>query len=380
MKRERNVWLLGLVSFINDTSSKLIAPLLPLFITSLGGGGIALGLISGFSEAIAAIFKMLSGYWSDKLKKRKPFVLYGYLLSAFAKLGLAFSTAWSSVFVLKSTERLGKGLRSASRDALLASSTKKEKRGKYFGIHRAFDSGGSVLGSILALILFWVLGMSFKNLFIIAGLLGIFSVTPLFFAKEKKEVKEKKKFEFSWKNLNFELKFFFIISGLFALANFSYMFFVLRVQDFFTGSLLIGGPLIFYIVYQIAYTAFSIPVGILSDKIGRRIILMFGYGLFALICLGFVYFQQFWIFIILFVLYGLMYALVNSTERAYVSDLADPNVRGTALGTYYLFTSLAVLPGGLIAGWLWDLDKAYTFGFGAVLGIIVLAMFMFVKK
>ncbi|MBU1111168.1 MAG: MFS transporter [archaeon] len=376
MKKEKNVLLLGLVSFINDTSSKIIEPLLPLFIASLGGGGIAIGLISGLSESVAAIFKMLSGYWGDKLQKRKGFVFGGYLTSALAKFGLAFSTVWGLVLALKSVERLGKGLRSAPRDAILASSVDKEKRGKYFGIHRAFDSGGSVLGSLLALLLFWYLGMSFKMLFIIAGILGIFSVLPVLFVKEKKVVPEQKfSFKVGWKEMNKELKWFFIISAMFALANFSYMFFVLRVQDFFTGSLLVGGPLLFYIIYQVSYTVMAVPAGFLSDRIGRRKVLMLGYGSFILVCLGFIFFDKFWHFIIMFLLYGLMYALVNSTERAYVSDLAPRNIRGTALGTYYLFTSLAVLPGGLIAGLLWDLSKIYTFSYGIALGVIVLFLF-----
>lgn len=381
MKKEKNVLLLGLVSLINDTSSKILAPLLPLFIASLGGGGMAIGLVSGVSEAVAALFKMISGYWSDKLRKRRGFVFCGYLTSALAKIGIAFSALWGHVLVLKSVDRLGKGLRAASRDAILAGSVKKNKRGRYFGIHRAFDSGGAILGSILALVLFWHLGMSFKSLFILAGVIGLFSVLPIFFVKEKK-VKQKENVEFKirWKDASRELKVFFIVATLFALGNFSYMFFMLKVQDFFSDSLFIAGPLIFYIIYQISYSSLSVPAGILGDGIGRKNVLLFGYGLFVLICVGFMFSEKFWHFIILFLLYGLMYAFVNATERAYVSDLALEKVRGTALGTYYMFTSLSVLPGGLIAGLLWDVNKIFTFGFGAVTGLIVVILFMLIRR
>ncbi|PIZ50751.1 MFS transporter [Candidatus Woesearchaeota archaeon CG_4_10_14_0_2_um_filter_33_13] len=378
--KKRNVWLLGLVSLINDTSSKLIEPLLPLFIVSLGGGGTALGLISGVSDSVAALFEMLSGYWSDKIKKQKVFVTGGYLTSAISKLGLAFSTGWGYILGLKSIERIGKGIRAAPRDALLASSTKKSVRGRYFGIHRAFDSGGSVLGSILALILFWGLGLNFETLFIVAGLLGIFSITPLFFVKEKKATTTKKIFKLKWHGVDKRLKWFFVTSGLFSLANFSYMFFVLKVQDFLTGSLFIAGPLMLYILYQISYTAFSVPAGILSDKLGRKNMLIIGYALFVLVCIGFMFLNNLILSIVLFILYGIMYAFVNATERAYVSDLSSEKMRGTALGTYYLFTSLALLPGGVISGLLWNLNKTYTFLFGAGVALITLILFTVVSR
>jgi len=380
MKREINVWLLSLVSLLNDISSKIVFPLLPLFIVSLGGGGIVIGLVSGLSEAIAASFTMLSGYWSDKWKKRKVFVVVGYIISTVSRFGLAFSKLVGQILIFRSVERLGKGIREAPRDALLASAVKKRKRGKYFGIHRAFDSGGAIIGSILALVFFWFWGWEFKELFMLAGVIGLFSLLPLILVKERKEIKKKLNLKVGWKQLNKQLKWFFFISGLFALGNFSYMFFVLKVQDFMTGSLIIGGPIIFYIIYELAYTLFSVPAGILSDKIGRGKVLMLGYGMFVFVCLGFMFLSSIWQFVILFVLYGLMYAFVNATERAYISDLSSEEIRGTALGTYYLFTSLAVLPGGLMAGLLWDANKNLTFGYGLVIALLVVGMFWLHRK
>lgn len=364
-----NVVLLGLVSFINDTSSKIILPVLPLFIKELGGGGIAVGVISGVSDSIASLFNMFAGYWSDRAGKRKVFVFSGYFVSAIAKLLFAFASLWPHVLILRIVERLGKGVRSAPRDALLASSTQKNKRGRGFGLHRAMDSGGAVLGTLVAFGLFWYLGMGFSQIFLIAGITGFFSLAPLFFVKESDRPAQPKNYRFNLQQLSPELKKFILVAFLFALANFSYMFFVLQSQSAFEGKLSIGIPILLYALYNLIYTLFAIPAGILSDHIGRRNVLLSGYGLFALVSVGFIFAESLLVYLLLFALYGLNYALVNANERAYVSDLAKESTRGVALGSYHMATSVAALPAGLIAGLLWDIDPAYTFGFGALTAI-----------
>jgi MFS family permease len=373
--KKKNIYLLGLVSFINDTASDIILPILPLFIKEIGGAGLAVGLISGLGESVASLFKMLSGYWSDKLGKRKPFVFFGYFIASIAKFLFAFAGNWHQVLVLKVTERFGKGLRAAPRDAILATSTEIDGRGRGFGIHRAMDSGGAVMGSILAFVFFWFFGLEFTTIFMIAGVIAFFSLIPLVFVKEKDRKRKTTTLGVGLKGLSQPLKIFMIIAALFALGNFSYMFFVLKSETYFGGKLAIGIPLLLYILYNASYTIFAIPSGILSDRIGRRYVLLAGYALFGLVCVGFVFADSLPLLIILFVLFGLNYALVNANERAFVSDLAGEDIRGTALGTFHMLTSMAALPAGLIAGFLWDIDVNYAFIYGSVISVLVVVLF-----
>jgi len=371
-----NIILLGLVSFINDISSKMILPILPLYIKQVGGAGLAIGLISGLGESVASLFKMLSGYVSDRTGKRKPFVFGGYFASAVGKLLFAVASTWPLVLIFKILERFGKGTRSAPTDALIAASAKKNHRGRGFGIHRMFDSGGAVLGSVLAFVLFWWLGFGFVSIFLAAGILAFFSLIPLIFVKEKRTEPVSYKLSVSFSKLSGRLKFFILIATLFALGNFSYMFFVLRTQEFFTAKLAIGIPILMYIIYNFFYTLFAVPAGMLSDRIGREKVLLMGYALFGIVCLGFMFFDTIIAFVILFFLYGLNYALVNATQRAFVSDLSKKRIRGTALGTFHMMISIAALPAGLVAGGIWDINPVYTFGYGFGIAVLVVLLFL----
>ncbi|MGA7800117.1 MAG: MFS transporter [Gammaproteobacteria bacterium] len=363
-----NIVLLGLVSFINDTSSKIILPLLPLLITQLGGGGFIVGMISGVSDSVASVLKLYSGHLSDRTRYRKGFLFVGYLVSSAAKLLFAFAASWPQVLGLRVAERFGKGVRSAPRDALLAASTSQAGRGRGFGIHRAMDSAGAVLGTGIAFVMYWNLNLRFEHIFMVAGGIGFLSLVPLLFVREpQRDRSTAAPAAMAFKHLSPRLRRFTVVAFLFALANFSYMFFVLRSESAFSGKLAVGVPIALYGLYNLSFTLFALPAGILSDRIGRRNVLLIGYGVFALVCIGFMGAHSLGAFTILFVLFGLSYALVEATERAYVSDLADPGRRGTALGTYHMATSIAALPSGLLAGALWDLHPAYTFLYGAVL-------------
>jgi MFS family permease len=371
----RNVLLLGAVSFINDTASKIIIPLLPLFIAQQGGTGLAIGLIAGFSESIASLTKLIAGHWSDRLQRRKPFVFGGYLLSSLAKLLLAFSVSWPQTLALRVAERLGKGARSAPRDALLAAATKKNNRGRGFGLHRAMDSGGALFGTLLVLALYWFLDLGFQTIFLIAGMISFASLLPLFWVREQRSNK-RLAIPLHWRRLPPTLKRFLGIAFVYALANFSYMFFILRAEGAFDGRLAVAIPLLLYALYQLSFTLFAFPAGVLSDRIGRRRVLLAGYGLFTLLCLGFIFAGTLLPLLGLFLLYGLNYALVEATERALVADLAPETERGTALGAYHMATSLAALPAGLLAGLLWDLNPLYTFSAGALLSLTASAMLL----
>ena len=370
-----NILLLGIVSFLNDLSSEMIMPILPMFITALGGTGLIVGLIGGLRDSISSILKVFAGYWSDKSGKRKIFVSSGYLTSAFFKLFLAFSKIWQHVLVFASLERIGKGLRTAARDAIIADSMPKE-RGKGFGIHRAMDTSGAVAGSIVVFLLFWFLGFNFKSIILIAAILAFLSLIPLYFVEERKRESQDINLKIGLKNLSRPLKLFVLVSGMFALANFSYMFFILRAQEFFTGKLSVGIPILLYIFFNIFYAVFAVPFGRLSDKIGRKKVIAFGYLLFSLTSLGFAFFNSLTAFIILFALYGIVYAIVDSNQRAYVSDLSSEELRATALGTFHTTIGLTALPASLIAGFLWQINPSIAFIYGAVISIISVVLFI----
>lgn len=372
---QSNVILLGLVSFINDTASKIIIPLLPLFITEQGGTGIAIGLIAGLSDSIASLSKLFAGYWSDRYARRKAFVIVGYTISSLSKLLLAFSVSWPQTLTLRIGERIGKGIRSAPRDALLASATRRNVRGKGFGIHRAMDSGGALFGTLLVLALYWFLQLEFHSIFLIAGIISFVSLVPLLWVRETRG-KINHQLQLHLRGLPSTLKHFMLIAFIYSLANFSYMFFILQAEDAFEGRLAVAIPLLLYALFQLSSTLFAIPAGILSDRIGRQRVLLIGYGLFTLLCLGFLFAESLWPLLLLFLLYGLNFAFVEATERAYVADLTGEEERGTALGAYHMATSLAALPAGVLAGVLWDIDPLYTFVLGALLSLTAL-LFLF---
>src|SRR3989338_4680292 len=255
-----DVVLLGIVSFIADVSSEIIAPILPLFIASLGGCSVAIGLIGGLRDSIASVLNAVSGYWSDKVKKRKAFVVSGYLTSAIFKGFLALSNAWQHVVLFVSLERLGKGLRGAPRDAIISESMP-ENKGLAFGFHRALDTAGAIAGSVLALILFWSFGFGFKQIIIIAAALAFASLIPLYFVKEGKKTEKADAFKISLKELPTRLKIFILVAAVFAFANFNYMFFILKAQEAFAGKLSIAVPIFLYVLFNIFYALSSIPFG-----------------------------------------------------------------------------------------------------------------------
>ncbi len=365
-KTGKNILLLGFVSLLNDISSEIIQPILPIFIASLGGGSMAVGLIGGISDGLPSLLKVLAGYWSDRLGKRKPLVVAGYALSAVGKLFLPAATTWQQVFLLKTLERSGKGVRSAPRDAMISESADEGRRGRGFGLHRAMDSTGAVIGSILAYLL-WQGGMSYSSIFMVAGVLSVVALLPFYkvlesFRAPSCDVRLK------LSDLSPQLRRFLLIACLFASGNFSYMFFILRAQGLFSGAEAVAAPLLLYALFNLVYALMAMPAGIWSDRVGRRRVLALGYALFALTALGFAFVSDLAGLIILFGLYGLVYALVDGSERAYVSDLSSASLRGSSLGLYYGAIGLAAIFSSLLAGALWawwGAEATFIFGAGA---------------
>jgi MFS family permease len=372
----RNVILLSVVSFLNDLSSEMIMPILPMFLQSLGASGQLIGLVGGLRDSFSSILKVACGYWSDKTGKRKVFVYWGYAVSTVFKLLLAFSKMWPSAVVFASLERTGKGLRTAARDAIIADSAT-AKRGKGFGIHRGLDTIGAVLGSATAFVLLWFGGFQFPAIIFIAGIIGIASLPPLRFVREPEIQKQNVRLKIGLATLPRPLKLFILVAGIFALGNFSYMFFVMRTQHLFTGRLSTAAPVLLYVLFNIFYSALAIPLGSLSDKIGRQAVIIFGFGLFAVVSFGFAFCNSLWLFVVLFSLYGVVFAAVDGTERAFVSDLAGTGFKATALGTFHTVTGLVAFPASLAAGFLWEhISPVATFIFGSAAALVAVIVFV----
>ena len=377
----RNVFILGLVSLFTDLSSQMVFPLIPLFlITVLGTGAYAVGIVEGAAETTASLLKVVSGYWSDKIKRRKPFVLFGYSLSAITKPLFAFATIWSFVLFVRVIERIGKGLRTAPRDAIVAESSDESVRGKAYGFHRAMDGIGSVSGAALAFLLLPILG--YRNIFLFAFIPGIIAVFVILFIKEKKtpakeEETKEISIKLSFKELPMNLKLFIIVSSIFALGHFGYAFLLLRAVDIGLADRM---AILLYVLFYIVYTVCAIPSGILSDKIGRKPVLRAGYAIFGITSLGLVFTSNIYSILLLFVTYGIFYAMIDGAQRAFVVDLAPEHLKATALGTFHTAIGLVALPGGYIAGLLWDkISPETTFIYGLTLAVISLILFTFVK-
>ena len=376
----RNIFILGLVSLFTDLSSQMVFPLIPLFLTSvLGTGAYAVGIVEGAAETTASLLKVVSGYWSDKIKKRKPFVLFGYSLSTLTKPLFAFANVWFFVLFVRVVERIGKGLRTAPRDALVAESSDESVRGKAYGFHRAMDGIGSTLGAILAFLLLPILG--YRNIFLFAFIPGIISVFVVLFIKEKnapikKETKETS-IKLSFKELPMNLKLFIIVSSIFALGHFGYAFLLLKAKDI---GLADNMAILLYVLFYIVYTLCTIPSGMLSDRIGRKPVLIAGYLIFAITSLGLIFASNIYGVLLFFVIYGIFYAMIDGVQRAFVVDLAPRHLKATALGTFHTAIGLVALPGGYLAGLLWDkISPEATFVYGLALAIISIVLFTFVK-
>lgn len=373
-----NIILLGLASLLMDISGEIITAVLPLFLTSLGAGTIIIGLVGGLSDAGISVFKVLSGYWSDKYGKRKPFVVFGYAFSSLLRFFIAISTTWPLVLVFRPLERLGKGIRDPPRDALMAETTSKKVHGKVFGFHQALDNIGGIIGAVLAFLFIGYIGLNFNASIFIAAIIAFTSLIPLLFVKEIIKQRKKITLRVGIKNLSPRFKKFLGIVTIFALANFSYMFFLLKAQQVFNSYPI---TILLYLFYIVPYAIFTIPGGMLSDKIGRKNALMIGYAIFVLAFIGFATLSSTLIqFMLLFAIYGIGYAFVEPNQRAFASDLASKEL-GTALGTFYMAIGLAALPAGLIAGSLWRfISPNATFFFGAAVAFVALMALIFAKS
>jgi MFS family permease len=374
----RNVIVLGLVSFFNDIASEMVYPIVPIFLTTvLKSSTAVVGLIEGIAEATAAITKFLFGYWSDKVGKRKPFVVLGYTFSSVSKGLIGAAYFWPLVLFSRFLDRLGKGLRTASRDALLLQNTNEKNKGFIFGFHRAMDSAGAVLGPIFALILISLFANNLRLVFYLAMIPGLIGVLLLIFlVKEKKDGQEKKaeKINFSWKALNPKVKFFILVSFIFALGNSSDAFLILRAKNLgLTTQLAVFA----YVLYSLVQTVLSAPIGSLSDKIGHRKMFVFGLLVFSLVYLAIGVIKSSVFLWFLFPLYGIYIAATDGVSKAYLGEFIKEKEAGSVYGLYQMVIALATFFASWFGGLLWTkIAPSATFYFGAIMSFLAFLIFI----
>jgi MFS family permease len=388
----RNVWSLTATSFLTDVSSEMIFNLLPLFLFDvLGVRTPLIGLIEGVAESTASLMKVFSGWFSDRLHKRKSLAVLGYGLSTLAKPFLYFATGWGAVLGVRFADRLGKGVRTAPRDALLAGSVDEKRKGWAFGIHRAGDTAGAVVG--LAIALGVLLASQGRGLALDRGtfqLIVLLSLIPavlavLVLAVGARDVQAvggaSERPSLSLRQFDRPFLAFLGIMLVFTLGNSSDAFLILRAQNV---GLTAVGVLGMMLVFNLVYAGLSGPAGSLSDRWGRRRLLVIGWGLYALVYVGFASAGAAWQVVGLMAVYGAFYGLTEGVARAFVADLVRPGQRGTAYGLYHAAIGLAAFPASLVAGILWQgagtwpgLGAAAPFWFGAGLALVA-ALLLFV--
>jgi MFS family permease len=387
----RNVWILSITSFLTDISSEMLFNLLPLFLVNvLGVRTAVVGLIEGLAETTASLIKLGSGALSDYLENRKTLTVIGYGLSALAKPLLFFANSWGWVLGVRFADRVGKGIRSSPRDALIADSTPEDRRGLAFGLHRSADTAGAFTGLVIAALVVWASQASAselsRNTFqkvtlvsIVPAFLGV--IVLALGAREvitSRTSTEDRHLKFS--GLDRKFWAFLVVVVIFTLGNSADAFIILRAQERGLNVLQVLGMLL---TFNAVYTIIAGPAGSLSDRIGRRAILIAGWLVYGLIYLGFAAANtgaQIWLF---YGVYGLYYALTEGASRAFVADLVPQEQRGTAYGLFHAGVGLAALPASLIAGILWQglgswagLGPSAPFYFGAVLATLSVVLFI----
>lgn len=393
MRLDKNVVILGLTSFFTDVASEMIYPLIQAFVSTILASrqallGPALGIIEGIAESTASLLKVGIGYYSDKIQQRKHLTISGYGLSAAAKILLFFaSIGWYLVLMSRFLDRIGKGIRTAPRDALIAESTPKEMQGRAYGFHRAMDFGGAFVGVLICyLVSLRFLDPVTKNLrnlhayyllFSISIVPAVIGVALLFFVKERHagsaETKSRPRPNLDIRQYDRNLQWFFLAEFLFTLGNSSNQFLLLRSMNL---GYALSSVILMYLLFNLVTTTLSTFFGALSDKIGRRKLLAAGYVVYALVYISFGFLTEhtkgwLWLF---WMAYGLYYAMTEGVEKAFVARLAPPASKATALGAYHTIVGVTLLPASVIAGMLFALSAPAPFLFGGVMSIFAAVM------
>jgi MFS family permease len=379
-----NVVVLGVVSLLTDMSSEMIMPIIPFFLVSVGATGLIVGLIEGAAETTASLLKVPSGWYSDKLRRRKPFVLGGYGLSASVKPVLVVAAAPWHVLAIRVTERMGKGVRSAPRDALIADSTDCESMGLAYGFHKFMDTFGAILGVVGLIVLVFAMGVGlegeygsddYKTIFAVAAVPAIAAVAVIvLFVKERQRTDTKPigTFLAGMKGLGKGFWMLMIVVMAFYLGEVNQAFFLLKGEE---EGFSITTVLLLYLLFNIAFALPATKFGSLSDRFGRRPIIATSFAVFGATCGVMAISHELWTFVIAFAMFGVYKASSEGVFKAYVVDSVREDLRGSALGAFHTGVGLVMLPGGIIAGLLWDsIGSHATFVFGAAMAVLSIGL------
>lgn len=398
----RNVVAISLVSLLNDASSEIIYPMLPAFLAlALGASPKAIGVVEGVAESVSSLLKLFSGYFSDKTGRRKGLVVFGYGLASVARPLLALATTWHEVLAVRFTDRVGKGLRSAPRDAMIADAAPPAERGLAFGFHRAMDHAGAVIGPLIGLAALWLVAANpqtptaadYSTIFLFASVPALLAMLVLIFAVRETRAGAKdvgaeaaavgapstaQRMRLSLRGFDSNFKCFLVLVALFTLSNSTDAFLIRRAQ--MSGVSTGQGTLLLWSALHLSKVVSSVVGGDLSDRLGRKTLIVAGWLLYAAVYFGFAYVSTpagAWS---LFLVYGVYFGLAEGAEKALVADLVRPEQRGTAYGLYNLAFGITVLPASLLMGALWDTWNPETaFFVSAAIGTtaaLLLALFV----
>jgi len=366
---EKNAFFTGLTSFFTDTSTKMVYSVMPIFLLSIGASKTTISLIEGIAESTASLLKAVSGYWSDKIGKNKPFMIIGYSITAIITPFYALAKLPVQILFFRFFERIGKGLRVAPRDSLISGSIKKNETGKTFGFQKAMDNSGAIVGPLIAYLLLSFFPLNYTNIFLLATIPAVFGVlTIVIFIKDAKAEKREIVNKTSLKSFPKKFYYFLIIIFIFTLGNSADALLLVKTSE--TGIDKSYIPFM-YMIFNVVSVLLAIPVGKLSDRIGREKLIILGFFIYAIVYYLFGRFNSINVFIFLFILYGFYSALTDGSQKAIISDIVSKDLKGTGYGIYHAVLGITLLPASLIAGLLYDkVNSSTPFYFGAIMALI----------
>jgi len=375
-----NIIFLGLISLFTDLSTEMVYPLIPLYLVSSFGATPALvGVIEGIAESLASLLKVFSGYLTDRFRQKKALAFSGYAAGLLYKFALLFAGSWAGILGARVIDRVGKGIRTAPRDVLVSESADKDNMGKAFGLHKALDMIGAALG---LLVLYFIIRTAngiydYKKLFLLSAIPAVLGLCMFIFVRQNKQPQEVKTREPFWKNvkkIDGQLKLYLLVVFLFTLGNSSNTFIILKAKAAGFNDV---NVILLYFVYNLTASLLSMPLGKLSDRIGRKNLLVPGYIAFAFCYLGFAFASAPPVMITVFVLYGIYTAMITGVERAFVAEISPAELKGTMLGLHSTIAGIALLPASVVAGLLWNsFGPEVPFVFGASLSLLAAILLM----